>query len=64
MLTGREQQVAALVAQGMTSRRIAAELVLAPRTVDNHVDRILTKLGFSSRIQLAAWWAAHHVAVE
>lgn len=64
VLTGREQQVAALVAQGLTSRRIAAELVLSPRTVDNHVDRILTKLGFSSRTQIAAWWAAHQVAVE
>ncbi|WP_256966789.1 ATP-binding protein [Streptomyces caniscabiei] len=58
-LTAREEQVAALIAQGMTNRRIAAELVLSPRTVDNHVDRIRTKLGFSSRAQVAAWWAAH-----
>lgn len=57
-LTGREEQVVALVARGMTNRRIAAELVLSPRTVDNHVNRILTKLGFSSRAQIAAWWAA------
>jgi predicted ATPase/DNA-binding CsgD family transcriptional regulator len=58
-LTRREQQVAALVAQGMTNRRIAAELVLSPRTVDSHVDHILTKLGFSSRAQVAAWCAAN-----
>ncbi|MGW1783670.1 ATP-binding protein [Streptomyces sp. NPDC002143] len=58
-LTRREQQVAALVARGMTNRRIAAELVLSPRTVDSHVDRILTKLVFSSRAQIAAWWAAN-----
>ncbi|MFI5556582.1 LuxR C-terminal-related transcriptional regulator [Streptomyces sp. NPDC051738] len=58
-LTRREQQVAALVARGMTNRRIAAELVLSPRTVDGHVDHILTKLGFSGRAQIAAWWAAH-----
>nr|WP_275424814.1 LuxR C-terminal-related transcriptional regulator [Streptomyces sp. SID13726] len=57
-LTRREEQVVALVARGMTNRRIAAELVLSPRTVDNHVNRILTKLGFSSRAQIAAWWAA------
>ncbi|MEU1513873.1 LuxR C-terminal-related transcriptional regulator [Streptomyces sp. NPDC005811] len=56
-LTRREEQVAELVARGMTNRRIAAELVLSPRTVDNHVNRILTKLGFSSRAQVAAWWA-------
>ncbi|MET8980066.1 LuxR C-terminal-related transcriptional regulator [Streptomyces sp. NPDC004539] len=60
-LTHRERQVAALVARGMTNRRIAAELVLSPRTVDGHVDRILTKLGFSSRAQIAAWWAGHQV---
>lgn len=58
-LTAREEQVAALIAEGMTNRRIAAELVLSPRTVDNHVDRIRTKLGFSSRAQVAAWWATH-----
>ncbi|MFG2556245.1 LuxR C-terminal-related transcriptional regulator [Streptomyces sp. NPDC048581] len=58
-MTRREQQVAALVARGMTNRRIAAELVLSPRTVDGHVDHILTKLGFSGRAQIAAWWAAH-----
>ncbi|MBZ3904358.1 LuxR family transcriptional regulator [Streptomyces scabiei] len=57
-LTPREEEVAALVARGMTNRRIAAELVLSPRTVDNHVNRILTKLGFSSRARIAAWWAA------
>ncbi|WP_159403873.1 helix-turn-helix domain-containing protein [Streptomyces sp. NRRL S-646] len=62
-LTVREEQVAALIAQGMTNRRIAAELVLSPRTVDNHVDRIRAKLGFSSRARIAAWWAAHRVAV-
>ncbi|MFE1835683.1 ATP-binding protein [Streptomyces sviceus] len=60
-LTRREQQVAALVARGMTNRRIAAELVLSPRTVETHVDRILTKLGFSSRAQIAAWWATRSV---
>ena len=62
-LSRREQQVAALIARGMTNRRIAAELVLSPRTVDGHVDRILTKLGFSSRTQIAAWWAANQVVV-
>ncbi|MFF5140701.1 LuxR C-terminal-related transcriptional regulator [Streptomyces sp. NPDC013157] len=50
-LTRREEQVAAPVARGMTHRRIAAELVLSSRTVDNHVNRILTELGLSSRVQ-------------
>jgi len=54
-LTRREAEVAALVARGLTNRDIAAELVLSVRTVEVHVDRILTKLGFHTRTQLAAW---------
>lgn len=56
-LTRREREVAALVAQGMSNRRIAAALVLSPRTVDGHVEHILAKLGFGSRTQVAAWVA-------
>ncbi|HTU76415.1 MAG TPA: LuxR C-terminal-related transcriptional regulator [Trebonia sp.] len=53
-LTPRERQVAALVAQGMTNREIAARLVVSKRTIDAHVEHILAKLGFSSRVQVAA----------
>jgi non-specific serine/threonine protein kinase len=54
-LTRRETEVAALVARGLTNRDIAARLVLSVRTVEVHVDHILTKLGFHTRTQLAAW---------
>ncbi|MFL6094378.1 MAG: LuxR C-terminal-related transcriptional regulator, partial [Blastococcus sp.] len=54
-LTRREAEVAALVARGMTNREIAARLYLSVRTVEVHVDRILTKLGLRNRTQLAAW---------
>jgi non-specific serine/threonine protein kinase len=54
-LTAREQEVAALVARGMTNKQIAAELVIAPGTVRIHVERILGKLDFRSRAQVAAW---------
>jgi DNA-binding CsgD family transcriptional regulator len=54
-LTRREQEVATLVARGMTSREVAAELYISVRTVEVHVDHILTKLGFRTRTQLAAW---------
>jgi non-specific serine/threonine protein kinase len=54
-LTRREMEVAALVARGLTNRDIAKELYLSVRTVDVHVDHILTKLGFHSRTQLATW---------
>ncbi|MEV6136664.1 LuxR C-terminal-related transcriptional regulator [Nocardia sp. NPDC051990] len=57
MLTARERQVAELVAQGLSNRKIAQQLVLSPRTVDRHLENILCKLGYSSRAQIAAWTA-------
>jgi len=54
-LTPRELEVAALVAQGLTNRGIAGRLSLSVRTVDTHVDHILTKFDFNSRTQLVAW---------
>jgi DNA-binding CsgD family transcriptional regulator len=58
-LSRRETEVARLVAQGMSNRGIAEALVVSPRTVDGHVERILAKLGFTSRTQVAAWSAEH-----
>ena len=54
-LTRREAEVAALAARGLTNRDIATQLFLSVRTVEVHVDHILTKLGFRTRTQLAAW---------
>jgi DNA-binding CsgD family transcriptional regulator/tetratricopeptide (TPR) repeat protein len=54
-LSAREVEVAALVADGLTNREIAARLVISERTAGNHVAHILTKLGFTSRSQIAAW---------
>ena len=54
-LTRREAEVAALVARGLTNRDIAAQLFLSVRTVEVHVNHVLTKLGFRTRTQLAAW---------
>ncbi|WP_280242276.1 ATP-binding protein [Nocardia abscessus] len=62
VLTAREQQVAELVAQGLSNRQIAERLVVSPRTVDRHLENILAKLGFSSRTQIAAWTALSHRA--
>jgi non-specific serine/threonine protein kinase len=56
-LTRRQREVADLVAQGMTDREIAARLVISPRTAESHVEQILTRLGFRSRAQIAAWTA-------
>ncbi|WP_067899545.1 protein kinase domain-containing protein [Nocardia vaccinii] len=54
-LTKREWQVAELVARGMTNKQIAAKLVISQRTAQGHVEHILTKLGYTSRAQIAAW---------
>ena len=57
-LTGRQRQVAELIAQGLTDREIAARLVISPRTAESHVQQILTRLGFRSRAEIAAWTTA------
>lgn len=54
-LTKREREVARLVALGLSNKEIATTLVVAQRTAEGHVQRILTKLGLSSRVQLAGW---------
>ncbi|MFC7447149.1 protein kinase domain-containing protein [Rhodococcus daqingensis] len=54
-LTKREHQVAELVAEGLTNKAIAGRLVISPRTAQGHVEHILTKLGFTSRAQIASW---------
>ncbi len=60
-LTEREREIVALIARGMTNRRIAAELTLSTRTVDNHVSRILDKLQLASRSQIVAFAIEHGV---
>ncbi|HYH33202.1 MAG TPA: LuxR C-terminal-related transcriptional regulator [Pseudonocardia sp.] len=57
-LTRRQMDVAEHLAHGRTNKEIAAELSISPRTVDVHVDHILRKLGFTSRVQVGVWFAA------
>ena len=54
-LSPRELEVALLIAQGHTNRRIAETLTIAEWTVDTHVRHILAKLNVRSRAQVAAW---------
>jgi DNA-binding NarL/FixJ family response regulator len=53
-LTRREQEVALLVARGLTNRQIALELSISEHTVASHVRKILKKLGLRSRAQISS----------
>jgi two-component system nitrate/nitrite response regulator NarL len=53
-LTGREQEILALLADGRSQKQIAAELVISPKTVATHIQRILVKLGAHSRAEAVA----------
>jgi DNA-binding CsgD family transcriptional regulator len=53
-LTRREREIAQLAAQGRSSPEIARDLVVSVRTVDNHLQRVYTKLGITSRAELAS----------
>ena len=55
VLTEREREVVALVAQGLTNDEIAAELVLSPATARTHVSRAMVKLGARDRAQLVVF---------
>ncbi|MEV8610013.1 LuxR C-terminal-related transcriptional regulator [Amycolatopsis sp. NPDC051373] len=58
VLTSRQQEIAALISKGLTSPQIAAALVISARTVESHIDNIMTRLGFGSRSQIASWYIA------
>jgi predicted ATPase/DNA-binding CsgD family transcriptional regulator len=57
LLTRREREVAALVARGLTNRQAAETLLVAPRTVETHLEHIFSKLGVQTRAEVAAWAA-------
>jgi predicted ATPase/DNA-binding CsgD family transcriptional regulator len=54
-LTAREQEIARLIARGLSNRGIAEELFISPATAARHVANIMAKLGLNSRAQIAAW---------
>jgi DNA-binding NarL/FixJ family response regulator len=60
-LTSRELEVLRLVAAGKTNHAIAADLVIADKTVDRHVTNIFTKLGVSSRAAATAYAYQHRL---
>ena len=59
LLTSREEQVVALVSDGLSNRDVATELGLSEHTVKKYLFRIFEKLGISSRVELVLY-AFHH----
>lgn len=58
-LTDREEEVLALVSQGLSNQQIADRLYISHKTASHHVSNVLTKLGVQTRAEAAAWAAAH-----
>lgn len=61
-LTSREEQIAALVAEGLTNREIAGRLTISERTADRHLEHIRQKLGVNSRARIASWYVEQSLA--
>jgi DNA-binding NarL/FixJ family response regulator len=59
LLTPREEQVVALVAEGLSNRETARELNLSEHTVKKYLFRIFDKLGISSRVELVLYAVSH-----
>ena len=57
-MSSREAQIMTLIAAGHSNGQIAEQLVLAEKTVKNHVRRIYSKLGVGSRPAAIAYWRA------
>jgi DNA-binding CsgD family transcriptional regulator len=63
-LSPREEQIAALIAQGLSNRLIAQQLYLSERTIETHVRTIFRKLGCDSRARVAAWYTRHSTSKQ
>ena len=59
MLTPREREVAALIAEGLSNRQIGERMLITRRTAAAHVEHILDKLALTSRTQVGIWAAEH-----
>jgi len=59
LLTAREEQVVALVADGLTNREVAVELGLSEHTIKKYLLRIFDKVGISSRVELVLYAMSH-----
>jgi predicted ATPase/DNA-binding CsgD family transcriptional regulator len=63
-LTTREQEIASLVAAGLSNRQIAEKLFISRRTVDAHLEHIFGKLGITSRVMLTIQLRDHSTETD
>jgi predicted ATPase/DNA-binding CsgD family transcriptional regulator len=59
-VTKRENDVAELVARGLSNQHIADRLLISRRTTEHHIEHLFDKLNVTNRAQLASWFARHH----
>jgi DNA-binding CsgD family transcriptional regulator len=59
-LSGREREIADLVAAGRTNREIASELFLSEKTIESHLTKVFAKLGVSGRVAVAGAVGREH----
>jgi DNA-binding CsgD family transcriptional regulator len=64
LLSKREEEVVACVAEGLTNREIARQLTLSEHTVKNYLFRIFDKLGISGRVELVLYALSHRELAE
>lgn len=55
LLSSRELQILELVVKGLSNQKIAGELDISKRTVDNHISNILKKTNTDNRVELVRW---------
>src|SRR3954451_20144785 len=60
-LSDREVEVLRLAARGLTTKAIASELYISPKTADHHIQHVYTKIGVSTRAAAALWAMEHEV---
>ena len=55
LLSAREIEIIELVVVGLSNHKVAQELEISKRTVDNHISNILKKTGTANRVELVRW---------
>jgi DNA-binding NarL/FixJ family response regulator len=63
-LTSREIEIIAAIKQGSSNREIAGQLAISEETVKRHLSNIYSKLGVSSRLELAVLASEQHLGID